>query len=86
VNPGARLSLQKHFHRSEHWVVVHGVAEVTIGEDVRLYHEAAAKRTSFFAHLLTLTTYVVFPSWAVFLEALTTLTIPPELLKTQKIE
>jgi mannose-1-phosphate guanylyltransferase/mannose-6-phosphate isomerase len=39
VNPGARLSLQKHFHRSEHWVVVHGVAEVTIGEDVRLYHE-----------------------------------------------
>ena len=48
--------------------------------------EAAAKRTSFFAHLLTLTTYVVFPSWAVFLEALTTCTIPPELLKTQKIE
>ena len=39
VNPGARLSLQKHFHRSEHWVVVRGVAEVTIGEDVRLYHE-----------------------------------------------
>jgi hypothetical protein len=32
-------------------------------------NEAAAKRTSFFAHLLTLTTYVVFPSWAVFLEA-----------------
>ena len=39
VNPGARLSLQKHFHRSEHWVVVRGVAEVTIGEEVRLYHE-----------------------------------------------
>ena len=39
VNPGARLSLQKHFHRSEHWVVVRGVAEVTIGEDVKLYHE-----------------------------------------------
>src|SRR5271169_1148972 len=48
--------------------------------------EAAAKRTSFFAHLLTLTTYVGFPSWAVFLEAHTTFTIPPELLKTQKIE
>jgi hypothetical protein len=48
--------------------------------------EAAAKRTGFFAGLLTLTTYVVFPSWAVFLEALTTSTIPPELLKTQKIE
>jgi len=33
-----------------------------------------------------LTTYVVFPSWDVFLKALTTCTIPPELLKTQKIE
>jgi len=39
VNPGARLSLQKHFHRSEHWVVVRGVAEVTVGDDVRIYHE-----------------------------------------------
>ena len=47
---------------------------------------AAARRKSFFAHLLTLTTYVVFPSWQVFLEALTTFTIPPELLKTEKIE
>ncbi|QCI27757.1 mannose-1-phosphate guanylyltransferase/mannose-6-phosphate isomerase [Caminibacter pacificus] len=32
VNPGKRLSLQKHFHRSEHWVVVSGIAEVTIGD------------------------------------------------------
>lgn len=32
VNPGKRLSLQKHFHRSEHWVVVDGNAEVQIGE------------------------------------------------------
>jgi mannose-1-phosphate guanylyltransferase/mannose-6-phosphate isomerase len=39
VNPGAQLSLQKHHHRSEHWVVVHGVAEVTVGEEVRLVHE-----------------------------------------------
>jgi mannose-1-phosphate guanylyltransferase/mannose-6-phosphate isomerase len=31
VNPGARLSLQKHFHRSEHWTVVAGVAEITVG-------------------------------------------------------
>ena len=30
---------RKYFHRSEHWVVVRGVAEVTISEDVRLYHE-----------------------------------------------
>jgi mannose-1-phosphate guanylyltransferase/mannose-6-phosphate isomerase len=29
VHPGARLSLQKHFHRAEHWVVVHGTALVT---------------------------------------------------------
>jgi hypothetical protein len=48
--------------------------------------QAAAKRTSFFAHLVTLTAYVVFPSWPVFLESLATFTIPPELLKTQKIE
>ena len=31
VNPGARLSLQKHFHRAEHWTVVAGTAEVTVG-------------------------------------------------------
>lgn len=39
VKPGARLSLQKHHHRSEHWVVVSGTAEVTIGSDVRLLQE-----------------------------------------------
>jgi len=39
VKPGARLSLQKHFHRTEHWVVVKGTAEVTIGADVRAIHE-----------------------------------------------
>ena len=39
VKPGARLSLQKHHHRSEHWVVVSGTAEVTIGGDVRLLQE-----------------------------------------------
>jgi hypothetical protein len=48
--------------------------------------QAAAKRSSFFAHILTLTSYVVFPSWSALLEALTTFTIPPELLQTQKIE
>ena len=47
---------------------------------------AAAKRSTFFAHILTLTTYIVFPSWPAFLEALATFTIPPELLQTQKIE
>ena len=39
VKPGSKLSLQKHFHRSEHWVVVKGTAEVTIGNDVRSVHE-----------------------------------------------
>ena len=33
VKPGAILSLQKHFHRAEHWVVVKGTAIVTRGED-----------------------------------------------------
>jgi mannose-1-phosphate guanylyltransferase/mannose-6-phosphate isomerase len=39
VIPGGILSLQKHRHRSEHWVVVRGTAEVTIGESVRPVHE-----------------------------------------------
>ena len=39
VKPGAMLSLQKHFHRSEHWVVVRGTAEVTVGSDTRTFHE-----------------------------------------------
>ncbi|CAG0887849.1 unnamed protein product [Cyprideis torosa] len=34
VKPGEVLSLQKHFHRSEHWIVVSGIAEVTRNEDV----------------------------------------------------
>jgi mannose-1-phosphate guanylyltransferase/mannose-6-phosphate isomerase len=34
VKPGARLSLQKHKHRAEHWVVVSGTARVTRGEEV----------------------------------------------------
>src|SRR4249919_3566917 len=35
VIPGGVLSLQKHRHRAEHWVVVRGTAEVTINEQVR---------------------------------------------------
>ena len=34
VNPGQQLSLQKHFHRAEHWIVVSGVAEVTCEDQV----------------------------------------------------
>ncbi|QTL05342.1 mannose-1-phosphate guanylyltransferase/mannose-6-phosphate isomerase [Aquabacter sp. L1I39] len=39
VEPGAKLSLQKHHHRSEHWVVVHGTAEVTVDDKVFAVHE-----------------------------------------------
>ena len=36
VKPGCRLSLQKHFHRSEHWIVISGTATVTIGDETKL--------------------------------------------------
>ncbi|WP_264051336.1 mannose-1-phosphate guanylyltransferase/mannose-6-phosphate isomerase [Methylobacterium flocculans] len=42
VTPGGRLSLQKHYHRAEHWVVVKGTAEVTLNDAVVLVHENEA--------------------------------------------
>jgi mannose-1-phosphate guanylyltransferase len=36
VRPGQSLSLQMHHHRSEHWIVVRGMAKVTTGEETRL--------------------------------------------------
>jgi mannose-1-phosphate guanylyltransferase/mannose-6-phosphate isomerase len=39
VTPGGMLSLQKHRHRAEHWVVVRGTAEVTIGDTINTVHE-----------------------------------------------
>jgi mannose-1-phosphate guanylyltransferase len=36
VKAGKRLSLQKHFHRNEHWIVVSGTATVTVGDEVKL--------------------------------------------------
>ena len=39
VKPGASLSLQKHHHRAEHWIVVKGTAEVTRGSEVFLLTE-----------------------------------------------
>jgi mannose-1-phosphate guanylyltransferase/mannose-6-phosphate isomerase len=39
VKPGSRLSLQKHHHRSEHWIVVRGAARVTVNELVKIVHE-----------------------------------------------
>jgi len=39
VKPKASLSLQKHYHRAEHWIVVKGTAEITNGENVVLLTE-----------------------------------------------
>ncbi len=39
VRPGGQLSLQLHRHRAEHWVVVSGVALVTLGSEERMVHE-----------------------------------------------
>lgn len=39
VKPGGRLSLQRHHHRAEHWVVVSGTAQVTVGERTFLVSE-----------------------------------------------
>ncbi len=39
VKPGASLSLQMHHHRAEHWIVVSGTAEVTVGDKVTLLSE-----------------------------------------------
>ncbi|SKA26187.1 mannose-1-phosphate guanylyltransferase/mannose-6-phosphate isomerase [Consotaella salsifontis] len=42
VKPGGTLSLQRHYHRAEHWVVVHGTAEVTVDDTIKIYHENEA--------------------------------------------
>ena len=39
VKPGAKLSVQKHHHRAEHWVVVKGTALVTKGDEKLLITE-----------------------------------------------
>jgi mannose-1-phosphate guanylyltransferase/mannose-6-phosphate isomerase len=39
VNPGATLSLQRHFHRAEHWVVVKGTAHITNGDQAIILTE-----------------------------------------------
>ncbi|MFA6192450.1 MAG: mannose-1-phosphate guanylyltransferase/mannose-6-phosphate isomerase [Sulfurimonas sp.] len=36
VKPGCRLSMQKHFHRNEHWIIVSGTATVMVGDETRL--------------------------------------------------
>ena len=39
VKPGETLSLQMHYHRSEHWVVIRGTAEVTVDNKIYFIHE-----------------------------------------------
>ena len=39
MNPGASLSLQMHYHRSEHWIVVQGTAKITRGEETMILTE-----------------------------------------------
>jgi mannose-1-phosphate guanylyltransferase/mannose-6-phosphate isomerase len=39
VKPGAALSLQMHYHRAEHWIVVSGTAKVTKGTETLLLSE-----------------------------------------------
>ncbi|MBI5132482.1 MAG: mannose-1-phosphate guanylyltransferase/mannose-6-phosphate isomerase [Rhodopseudomonas palustris] len=39
VKAGGRLSLQKHHHRSEHWIVVRGTAQVTVDDMTKIVHE-----------------------------------------------
>ncbi|MEM5768701.1 MAG: cupin domain-containing protein, partial [Bacillota bacterium] len=39
VEPTQTLSLQMHYHRSEHWIVTKGTAKVTIGEKEQMVHE-----------------------------------------------
>jgi hypothetical protein len=52
----------------------------------RKAREAAEKRTSFFAYLATLTSFLLFPAWPELLDALATFTVPPHLLGPPKIE
>jgi mannose-6-phosphate isomerase len=42
LSPGEATSLQSHLHRSEHWVVVEGTAEITVGLRARLLGEGEA--------------------------------------------
>ena len=39
VYPGAKLSLQMHYHRSEHWIVAQGTAKITNGDQVIMLKE-----------------------------------------------
>jgi mannose-1-phosphate guanylyltransferase / mannose-6-phosphate isomerase len=40
VKPNAKLALQHHYHRAEHWIVLRGTAEVRIGDGINILHES----------------------------------------------
>lgn len=40
IHPGRRISLQSHFHRSEHWVAVSGAGRVTIDDEISVLYES----------------------------------------------
>ncbi len=53
VNPNHRLSLQMHHHRSEHWIVISGIAKVTCGdEEIMLSHNQSTYVPRFTSHRL----------------------------------
>ena len=54
VDPGASLSLQKHYHRAEHWVVVEGTAKVEVDGKETLIYENQTTYIPLGAILLTL--------------------------------
>ena len=39
VNSGGKLSLQRHQHRSEHWIIAKGEAEITINDEIKILKE-----------------------------------------------
>lgn len=39
INPGERIPMQMHYHRSEHWIVTSGTARVTIGDSAQMIHD-----------------------------------------------
>ena len=39
INPGQKISTQTHNHRSEHWVIVSGIAKITINKDINIIKE-----------------------------------------------
>jgi hypothetical protein len=63
----------------------HNVLDV-LGSSWKAAREAVGKRTTFFQEMLTLTKFVVFPSWDILFDAIVTADIPPELLQPHLLQ